>query len=192
MRHNLTRRPTAHRLRTRHVAPPPRQPWPVLALLSIAPFMVVLDATVVSVALPSIGQALHLASADLPWVATAYVLFTGGLVLFGGRASDLLPGLVLGVGTGLVFPTASVTALRDVAAGQAGLASGLVTAHEVGAAPGVAVFSAVAAAAGQTTAAGGYRHGLAAAAAVAAALALAALLAVPPLRPAPGIKAAVP
>jgi MFS family permease len=96
MRHNLTRSPTAHRLRTRHAAPPPRQPWPVLALLSIAPFMVVLDATVVSVALPSIGRALHLASADLPWVATAYVLLTGGLVLLGGRASDLLPGLVLG------------------------------------------------------------------------------------------------
>jgi MFS family permease len=108
----------------------------VLALLSIAPFMVVLDNTVGSVALPSIGRALHLASTDLPWVATAYVLLTGSLVLLGGRASDLLSGLVLGVGTGLVLLTASVTAMRDVAGGQAGLASGLVTAHEVGAAPG--------------------------------------------------------
>jgi hypothetical protein len=54
----------------------------------------------------------------------------------------------------------------------------------------VAVISAVAAAAGQTTAAGGYRHGLAAA--VAAALAVAAPLAVAPLRPTPGVTAVVP
>lgn len=113
-------------------------------------------------------------------------------------ATDLLPGLlILGIGTGLVFPAASVTAMRDVTAGQAGLASGLMmTAHEVGAALGVAVLSAVAAAAAdQTTAGGGfaagYRHGFAVAAAIAAALAIAALLAVPPVRPAPGVKAAV-
>jgi hypothetical protein len=120
------------------------------------------------------------------------VLLTGGLVLLGGRASDLLPGLVLGVSTGLVFPAGSVTAMRDVAAGRAGLASGLVTAHEVGAAPGVAVISAAAAAADQTTAAGGYRHGLAVAATIAAALAVVALLAVPPVRPAPSVTAVVP
>jgi MFS family permease len=196
MRHNLTRSPTAHRHPTQHPAPPPRQPWSVLVLLGIAQFMVILDGTVVSIALPSISRALHLATADLQWVATAYVLLTGGLVLLDGRASDLLPRLLLlGLGAGLVVPAASVTAMRVIAAGQAGLASGpMVTTHEVGAALGVAVLSAVAAAADQTTTAGfavGFRHGFAVAAAVAAALAVAALLAVPPVRPAPGVKAAV-
>src|SRR5215470_4223640 len=75
----------------RHPAPPPpRRPWSVLGLLSVAQFMVILDATVVNVALPSIGRALHFAPGDLQWVVTAYVLFSGGLVLLGGRAADVL------------------------------------------------------------------------------------------------------
>lgn len=69
---------------------PPRRPWSVLILLGVAEFMVILDATVVNVALPSIGRALHFAAGDLPWVVTAYVLFSGGLVLLGGRAADVL------------------------------------------------------------------------------------------------------
>ena len=64
-----------------------RRPWSVMVLLSVAQFMVILDVTVVNVALPSIGASLHLQDADLQWVVTAYVLFTGGLVLFGGRAA---------------------------------------------------------------------------------------------------------
>src|SRR5919108_4255883 len=66
-----------------------RQPWTTLFLLAVAQFMVILDITVVNVALPSIGQALDFAPADLQWVVTAYVLFTGGLLLLGGRAADL-------------------------------------------------------------------------------------------------------
>jgi EmrB/QacA subfamily drug resistance transporter len=66
-----------------------RQPWTVLILLCIAQFMVILDITVVNVALPSIGEDLGFAEADLQWVITAYVLFTGGLLLLGGRATDL-------------------------------------------------------------------------------------------------------
>src|ERR687895_43832 len=50
--------------------------------------MVVLDITVVNVALPSIGAALSFAAADLQWVVTIYVLFTGGLLLLGGRLAD--------------------------------------------------------------------------------------------------------
>jgi hypothetical protein len=181
--HNLTSSPTFHRHPAQHPPPPPRQRWSVLVLLGIAQFVVVLGATVISAAPPSIGRALHLVTAGLQWVATAYVLLTGGLMLLGGQASDLLPGLLdLGVGTGLVFPAASVTAMGDVAAGHAGLVSGLMTAHEVGTAPGVAVVSAVA---------GGYPHGFAVAAAIAAALAVAALLVVPPVRPAPGVRAVV-
>src|SRR3954462_2213869 len=68
----------------------PRIPWTILALLAIAEFMVILDVTVVNVALPSIGASLHFSSADLQWVVTAYVAFTGGLMLFGGRMADLI------------------------------------------------------------------------------------------------------
>jgi EmrB/QacA subfamily drug resistance transporter len=66
-----------------------RQPWTILIVLCVAQFMVILDITVVNVALPSIGEALGFAEADLQWVITAYVLFTGGLLLLGGRATDL-------------------------------------------------------------------------------------------------------
>src|SRR6185312_873194 len=67
-----------------------QRPWSLLILLCAAQFMVILDATVVNVALPSIRRALHFAPADLQWVVTAYVLATGGLLLLGGRAADLL------------------------------------------------------------------------------------------------------
>src|ERR671915_1630925 len=65
-----------------------RQPWSILFLLGAAQFMVILDITVVNVALPSIGAALGFAAADLQWVVTIYVLFTGGLLLLGGRLAD--------------------------------------------------------------------------------------------------------
>ena len=65
-----------------------QQPWSILFLLGAAQFMVVLDITVVNVALPSIGAALGFAAADLQWVVTIYVLFTGGLLLLGGRLAD--------------------------------------------------------------------------------------------------------
>ncbi len=67
-----------------------RQPWTILVLLCVAQFMVILDITVVNVALPSIGRELGFAAADLQWVVTTYVLFTGGLLLLGGRMADLL------------------------------------------------------------------------------------------------------
>jgi MFS family permease len=67
-----------------------RQPWSILFLLGAAQFMVILDITVVNVALPSIGAALGFAATDLQWVVTIYVLFTGGLLLLGGRLADRL------------------------------------------------------------------------------------------------------
>src|ERR687891_60494 len=63
--------------------------WTTLVLLGLAQFMVTLDITVVNVALPSIAQDLAFAEGDLQWVITAYVLFTGGLLMLGGRATDL-------------------------------------------------------------------------------------------------------
>jgi EmrB/QacA subfamily drug resistance transporter len=67
-----------------------RRSWSLLALLVVAQFMVVLDVTIVNVALPSIGAGLGFAAADLQWVATAYIVCSGGLLLAGGRAADLL------------------------------------------------------------------------------------------------------
>ncbi|HEX6681678.1 MAG TPA: MFS transporter [Candidatus Limnocylindrales bacterium] len=61
----------------------------VVALLCAAQFMLILDITVVNVALPSIQAQVGIALGDLQWVVTAYTLAFGGLVLLGGRAADL-------------------------------------------------------------------------------------------------------
>jgi EmrB/QacA subfamily drug resistance transporter len=60
-----------------------------LALLASAQLMLVLDVTVVNVALPDIGAALHLQRGELPWVMTIYTVFFGGLMLLGGRIADV-------------------------------------------------------------------------------------------------------
>ncbi|MEA2427014.1 MAG: hypothetical protein QOF37_642, partial [Thermoleophilaceae bacterium] len=64
--------------------------WLVLVLLAAAQFVVVLDASIVNVALPSIGNDLHFSESNLQWVVNAYVLAFGGFLLLGGRAADLL------------------------------------------------------------------------------------------------------
>ncbi len=69
--------------------PDPRRWW-ALALLCAAFFMVILDGTIVLVALPSIGADLHFSEQGLQWVVSAYALTFGGLLLLGGRAADLL------------------------------------------------------------------------------------------------------
>ena len=66
-----------------------RRLWSLMVVLSVAQFMVILDATVVNVALPSIARSLGFAAGGLQWVVTAYVLASGGLVLLGGRAADV-------------------------------------------------------------------------------------------------------
>jgi EmrB/QacA subfamily drug resistance transporter len=64
--------------------------WLALALLAAAQFVVVLDAAIVNVALPSIGDALHFNQDDLSWVVNAYTLTFGGFLLLGGRMADLI------------------------------------------------------------------------------------------------------
>jgi EmrB/QacA subfamily drug resistance transporter len=64
--------------------------WKALAVLGISYLMVVLDVSVVNVALPSIQADLHFSAADLQWVVSGYALTFGGLLLLGGRAGDLL------------------------------------------------------------------------------------------------------
>jgi EmrB/QacA subfamily drug resistance transporter len=72
-------------------APATRRPnrWAVLALLGIAQLMVVLDATIVNIALPSAQRALHFSTDNRQWVITAYALAFGSLLLLGGKLGDL-------------------------------------------------------------------------------------------------------
>jgi EmrB/QacA subfamily drug resistance transporter len=65
-------------------------PWVVLVLICLAQFMVILDATIVNVALPSIQKDLDLSEANLQWVINGYTLVFGGFLLLGGRLGDLL------------------------------------------------------------------------------------------------------
>ncbi|GHG38870.1 DHA2 family efflux MFS transporter permease subunit [Streptomyces zaomyceticus] len=72
-----------------HPAPDPRR-WTALALICAAQFMLVLDVTVVNVALPALAADLDLGRTALTWVVTAYTLCFGGLMLLGGRLADAL------------------------------------------------------------------------------------------------------
>ncbi len=68
----------------------PARRWWILGVVGLAQLMVVLDATIVNIALPSAQRALVFSNADRQWVVTAYSLAFGGLLLLGGRLSDLL------------------------------------------------------------------------------------------------------
>jgi EmrB/QacA subfamily drug resistance transporter len=67
-----------------------RNPWLILVIACLAQFMVVLDATIVNVALPSIQRGLHFSASSLPWVVNGYTLIFGGFLLLGGRMADLI------------------------------------------------------------------------------------------------------
>jgi EmrB/QacA subfamily drug resistance transporter len=71
------------------VSPNHKRRWGVLAVVGLAQLMVVLDATVVNIALPSAQHALHFSNTDRQWIVTAYALAFGSLLLLGGRLSDL-------------------------------------------------------------------------------------------------------
>src|ERR1700704_6950154 len=73
------------------VASTHREPnrWAVLALLSVAQLMVVLDATIVTIAIPSAQNALHFSTDSRQWIITAYALAFGSLLLLGGKLGDL-------------------------------------------------------------------------------------------------------
>ena len=99
----------------RATAADPRR-WRMLGLLAIAQFMLILDVTVVAIALPHIGADLGLERDTLTWVVSAYTLMFGGLMLLGGRASDLFGSRKVVLAGLLVFTAASlVTGLADSA-----------------------------------------------------------------------------
>src|SRR5215210_7889820 len=66
-----------------------RQRWHALYVLCLGSLMIVLDATIVNVALPSIREDLGFSETSLAWVVNAYLLTYGGLLLLGGRLGDL-------------------------------------------------------------------------------------------------------
>jgi MFS family permease len=69
---------------------PDSRRWLALALLAVAQFVVVLDASIMNIALPSIGTELDVSQESLSWIINGYVLTFGGFLLLGGRLADLL------------------------------------------------------------------------------------------------------
>lgn len=108
----------------REAARTPAQPRrrTALALLAVAQLMLVLDVTVVNVALPDIGASLHLTRSEVPWAMTAYTVVFGGLMLLGGRIADRYgPRRLTLIGL-VVFTGASL--LSGLATGPAALLAG--------------------------------------------------------------------
>jgi EmrB/QacA subfamily drug resistance transporter len=109
-------------------------PWVVLVLICLAQFMVVLDATIVNVALPSIQKDLRLSEGSLQWIVNAYTLVFGGFLLLGGRAGDLLGrkrlfliGLVVFTGASLLDGLSSSEGMLVASRSLQGLGAALVS-----------------------------------------------------------------
>ena len=97
--------------------PDPRR-WLILAVIAVAQLMVVLDATVMNIALPSAQHDLGFSNVDRQWVVTAYSLTFGSLLLFGGRLADLIGRRVMFI-TGLAgFAVASAVGGASVSFGM--------------------------------------------------------------------------
>jgi EmrB/QacA subfamily drug resistance transporter len=83
-------------------------PWLTLVVVCFAQFMVILDATVVNVALPSIQTDLGISDSSLQWIVNGYTLLFGGFLLLGGRAADLIGRRRLFVAGVAIFSVASL------------------------------------------------------------------------------------
>ena len=108
--------------------------WATLVVVCLAQFMVILDATIVNVALPSIQSGLHFSSADLQWVINSYTLMFGGFLLLGGRAADFfgrrrlfLAGVALFSGASLLNGLATSSEMLIIGRGLQGLGGALVS-----------------------------------------------------------------
>jgi len=111
--------PIARRARTSAAGRAPRRLGLVLAVIATAQLMVVLDLTIVIVALPHIQQDLGFSGTNLEWVVNAYAVAFGGLLLLGGRAGDLLERRRVFIAGLIVFSLASL--LGGLATSQAWL-----------------------------------------------------------------------
>ena len=94
-----------------------RKRW-ILALTCLAQFMVILDVSVVNVALPSIRADLHFSAVDLQWVVNAYTLTFAGFLLLGGRAADLLGRRIVFMGGLALFTVASLVCGLSTSSGM--------------------------------------------------------------------------
>ena len=108
--------------------------WAALVVVCLAQFMVVLDATIVNVALPSIQHGLHFANADLQWVINSYTLMFGGFLLLGGRAADFfgrrrmfIAGVAVFSGASLLNGLATSSDMLIVGRGLQGLGGAMVS-----------------------------------------------------------------
>jgi MFS family permease len=100
---------THHPVRDTNEPPKPQAPadprrWKALAAISAAQFMLILDLTVINVALPNLGADLDLSRTALTWTVSAYGLVFGGLLLLGGRLADIFGARPI-ILTGLVIFT---------------------------------------------------------------------------------------
>jgi EmrB/QacA subfamily drug resistance transporter len=86
----------------------PVRPWAAFSLAAVAQLMIVLDISIINVALPSIQRGLQFSQEDLQWVVNIYVLIFGGFLLLGGRAGDLLGHRRLFMGGMALFSLASL------------------------------------------------------------------------------------
>jgi EmrB/QacA subfamily drug resistance transporter len=82
--------------------------WVTLVLVCLAQFMVILDATIVNIALPTIQRDLKFSQADLQWVVNSYTLLFGGFLLLGGRAADILGRKRIFIAGTILFSVASL------------------------------------------------------------------------------------
>ncbi|MFD9804791.1 MFS transporter, partial [Streptomyces sp. NPDC059071] len=102
---------------TRTSAPPPSRRWIALGLIALAQFIVIMDTSIIGVALPEMQGALGFSQENLSWVFNAYVVVFGGLLLLGGKLSDI-------VGARRIFQTGwGVLAAGSLIAGLAGNAA---------------------------------------------------------------------
>src|SRR5689334_8350977 len=106
----------------------------ILVLVSVVQLMVVVDASIVNVALPTIKNALHFSQVDLQWVINAYTLIFAGFLLLGGRAADLLgrrsvlmAGVTLFSAASLVCGLAQSSLMLEVARGVQGLGGAIIS-----------------------------------------------------------------
>ena len=108
--------------------------WLILVIACLAQFMVVLDITIVNIALPSVQRGLHFSVSNLQWVVNGYTLVFGGFLLLGGRAADLLgrrrlfiAGVILFTAASLLNGFAQSSGMLIVGRGLQGLGGALVS-----------------------------------------------------------------
>jgi EmrB/QacA subfamily drug resistance transporter len=126
------RQPRGKSSPTRVRATEATDPWLVVVIVCVAQFMVVLDATIVNVALPSIQRGLRFSPSSLQWVINMYTLLFGGFILLGGRAGDLIgrkrvfgAGIVLFSGASLLNGLAQSSGMLVAGRGLQGLGGAL-------------------------------------------------------------------